>query len=376
MEPRPPKTTRPVTGAGQPVFTPPPVPTSERLASRPAWLDGQPPVAPSPTRDERGAIDPAASPTIGQSQARAVWYDPSGEAAPGMEQAAMPRSPLSPVVSPRGERRSRFLGPVLAGLLLVLVVGGVAFAVDKARDGNDQRGAANATRTAEAAALAATPVATATAKPAATVTTEAAGAAAAPKATDTAEPTPELTPTDEATPTARAATRTPTAKSSPLRAPDLLPDASDLPKGFVQTADDHYSKDEMISQLGANGAQLVDEWKWRENAYRYFDIPASADPDPKEASSITVSVHRFATKSGAAAALNGLADIVAGIGYDEVDVAKIGDGARALKTTDADGNLYVLYVRIGNFVIRFGGFSVSGDPSDVVIALAKKIASG
>jgi hypothetical protein len=358
------------------VFTPPPVPTAERLAARPAWLDDQSPAAPSPPRDERGAIDPAAAPAMGPSQARAVWYDPAGEAAPGMEQLAAPRSPLSPVVSPRGERRSRFLGPLLAALLLVLVVGGVAFAVEKARDGNNQRTAADATHTAQAAALASTPVATTTtaAQVVETPTIRPENAAAAPKATDTVESTQTPAPAAVASPTKSAPTAT--AKTGAVRAADLLPDVSVLPAGFAQTADDKYTKDQMIAQLGENGAQLVDQWKWRENAYRYFEIPASANPDPKGASSVTVSVHRFASKSGATAALKGLADILAGSGYQEVSVAKIGDQARALKSETADGNLYVLYVRTGNFVIRLGGYSVSGDSSNVVIALAKKIVNG
>ncbi|HEY7032642.1 MAG TPA: hypothetical protein VH482_14970 [Thermomicrobiales bacterium] len=373
MEPRPPKTTRPVTSPAQPVFTPPPVPTSERLAARSARLDDQPPTAPSPPRDEHGAIDPAAAPTIGSSEARTVWYDPSAEAAPGTEQPAAPRSPLSPVVSPRGERRSRFLGPLLAALLLVLVVGGAAFAVDKARDGNDERNAADATHTAQAAALAATPAATVTTA-AQVVSTPTATAAL--RATDTTAPTQAQAPAEAATPTKRTATRTATVKTSGLRAPDFLPEASDLPDGFEQTANDKYTKDEMIAQLGENGADLVDQWKWRENAYRYFEIPASADPDPKAASQVTVSVHRFANKSGATAALKGLVDIVVAGGYQEVDVEKIGDQARALTLENGDGHTYVLYVRTGNFVIRLGGFSVSGDASDVVIALAKKIVNG
>lgn len=374
MEPRPPKTTRPVTGAPPPVFTPPPVPTAERLASRPAWLDEQPPTV----RDERGTIDPAASPAGGPSPARAAWYDPSGDAAPGMEQLAAPRYPLSPVVSPRGERRNRFLGPALAALLLVLVVGGAAFAVSKARDGSDKRGAA-AAQTARAAALAATPVptVTATAIPSATATTgTGAAAGAAPAATATAIPTQGQTPADQATPTKRTAPRTPTVRASAQHAADLLPDVSLLPQGFVQTADDKYTKDQVAAQLGQNGAALLDQWKWRENAYRYFDIPASANPDPNGASSVTVSVHRFGSKTGATAALSGLADIVAAAGYQDVSVEQIGDQARALKSETADGHYYVLYVRTGTFVIRFGGFSASGDASEAVIALAKKIVNG
>src|SRR5690349_2687895 len=111
MEPRPPKTSRPATGGPPPVFSPPPVPTSERLAARPSWLDEQPPATTGQPRDDRGALDIGSTPSIAPSQARAVWFDPAGEQALGMDQPPSPRSPLSPVVAPRGERRARFLGP-------------------------------------------------------------------------------------------------------------------------------------------------------------------------------------------------------------------------------------------------------------------------
>jgi len=343
-------------------------------------MDEPAPVAPGPGRDERGALEVEPSPTIPPSQARAVWYDPTGEQAPGMDQPP-PRSPLSPVVAPRGERRARFLGPLLAALLLVLVVGGAAFAVDKARDGNDNRDAADATGTARTLAIASSPVATATTPAESTeaVKTPTKAAPTAPQATATPKPTqePAKSAAVVASPTKPAGTKGPTPRPSSLRAPDFLPAVSDLPEGFEQTADDKYSKDEMIAQLGDNGTDLVAEWEWRENAYRYFVIPESASPDPKSTSSLTVSVHRFRTRDGATAALTGLADIVlAGGEYQEVDVEKIADQSRALTSETTDGNTYVLYIRIANFVIRFGGYSATGDPSQTVIDLAKKIAEG
>ncbi|MEA2514502.1 MAG: hypothetical protein QOJ59_3989 [Thermomicrobiales bacterium] len=377
MEPRPPKTSRPASGT-PPVFTPPPVPTAERLAARSAWLDEQPPVATGQGRDERGALDLGSSPTIPPSQARSAWFDPSGEPAAGTEQAG-PRSPLMPVVSPRGERRSRFLGPLLSALLLILVVGGAAFAVDKARDGNDQRGAADATRAAQIAAPGSPPAATSTTA-AGTDETPTSGAAdtaaAPPQVSETPAPAQGDRAAEETTPTKRAATKEPTPRPSSLRAPDFLPAVGDLPEGFEQTDNGKLSKDDVIVQLGDNGGDLLAEWEWRENAFRYFAIPEAANPDPKAASQLTVSVHRFRNKTGATAALTGLADIVAANGYAEADVDKIGDQTRALKSETADGNLYVLYVRTGNFVIRLGGFSASGDSSAEVIALAEKIVGG
>jgi hypothetical protein len=267
---------------------------------------------------------------------------------------------------------------LLAALLLVLVVGGAAFAVDKARDGNEQRDAADATRAAQLAALDSSPATTATTEPESTPTTESDDAAVAPESTATPKPTrePATEPADKATPTKRAATKEPTPRPSSLRAPDFLPDLNDVPDGFVVTGDGRLSKDDVITSIGENGADLLVEWEWRENAFRYFEIPQDAEPDPKSASSLTVSVHRFKSRDGATDALSGLAEIVAATGYEEVRVDKIGDQTEALKSETADGNLFVLYVRSANFVIRLGGFSVSGDASEAVIDLAKTIVEG
>jgi hypothetical protein len=269
---------------------------------------------------------------------------------------------------------------LLAALLLVLVVGGAAFAVDKARDGNEQRDAADATRAAQLAVLDSSPAATATteAESAVSPTTESDDGAVAPEATATPKPTrePATESADKATPTKRTATKEPTPRPSSLRAPDFLPDLNDVPDGFVVTGDGRLSKDEVIGSIGENGADLLVEWEWRENAFRYFEIPQDAAPDPESASSLTVSVHRFRNRDGATDALSGLAEIVAAADYEEVKIDKIGDQTEALKSETADGNYFVVYVRSANFVIRLGGYSASGDASEAVIDLAKTIVEG
>jgi hypothetical protein len=366
MEPRPPKTTRSPSGTPSSVFTPPPVPTSERLAERSAWLDQPPPVAPGQGRDERGALDIGTTPSIAPSQARAAWYDPAGQAAPGMDLGGGGRSPLSPVVAPRGERRGRFLGPILAVLLLILVVAVAAVAVDKLRGGDDGAGA-EATRAAELVAPGSTPESTATIAAAGTPT----ASDAAP--TNTAEPTKAVA-TVEPSPTTRPPTRTPESRASgTLRAADYLPTLGDLPEGFQETKEGRLRKAEVAEQLGSDGDQLLEEWDWRENASLEFQR-ANAASD--ETFFLSVSVHRFGRSKGASDGLNGLADVLASIpdlNYEEVDVAKIGDESRAFQSESAEANQYVLYVRSGNIVYRIGGSSLTGDPSADVIALAETL---
>jgi hypothetical protein len=275
-----------------------------------------------------------------------------------------PRSPLSPVVSPRGERRGRFLGPILAALLLVLVVGGAAFAIDRAR-GDDDEGGADATRTAQTLAAAdATPESTATTAATSTPTT-ADNAGAAPsdtQPTNTAKPTEE-TAAEEPSATSQPPTPTPEAQSSgTLRAADYLPTLGDLPEGFRETGEGRLRKAEVAVQLGSEeeGMELLDEWTWRENASLEFsNSGAAAD----ETFFLSVGVHRFGRSAGASDGLNGLAEVLDSIAdpnYEEVDIDEIGDEARAFAAETADANLYVLYVRSGNIVYRIGGSSLSG----------------
>lgn len=304
------------------------------------------------------------------------------------------RSPLSPVVSPRGERRSRFLGPILAALLLVLVVGGAAFAVDKARDGNDSRGAANATSTARSVAGVASPPATETTAAGddvvATATGEAgetAGNASAAISDGTDGGEAPASPTEvaasnaaegnvsgaESTATEPAATKEPTARSSggTVRAADVLPTANDLPDGFEMTREGELKKADVVAALGEGSEESLTEWKWRENAFREFTLEGA---DPDTTFFLSVSVHRTGGKDGAEQLLDSLADVLAAIpGYEEVDVDKIGDQTRALTNSSEGANLYALYVRQGSLVIRLGGSSATGDPSADVIALAKKL---
>ena len=354
MEPRPPKSTRP---ASNPPSHLPPAPPADRFP----WTQAeQPPTAPSVT----------------PSQARAAWQDAEASPPPSLG-APYPGPALTPVAAPRGERGSPWIGPLLAAVLLLVVIGGTAFAISRARDGGDQQGAVQAAQTATRSAEiaeAATAEAAIFGTAAAATSTALAEEAAALAATTTAsareavpteveeEPTPPRTPT----PTPRA--------SSPRGVAAFLPSARDLPDGFVEVEKGEYSKADIAVQLGADGEQLLDEWRWRENSYRNFAIPEENDPNPRRVSFLSVSVHRFGSREGASTALDYLANVVASNpGYVEVEVERIGDQTRALANSASEANIYVLYVRSGAYVIRFGGSSVSGDPARDVIRLAERI---
>lgn len=360
-------------------MTPPPVPTSERIAERPAWMDETPLPA---DRYSYGPAEQTNANAFGKEAPRTAWFDPANPnalIAPGAEQGA--RSPLSTVVTPRGERRGRFLGPLLVALVLVILIGGGAFAFDKARDNKDNRDNADATRSAQLAAPSTPDDATNT--PAVTATTGAEETAAP---TATTAPTeanvaagsaPDNSTTAESPPADAEPTERPTEESnssgSTLRAADYLPTLGDLPSGFQQTAEGRLRKADVAAQLGPDGETTLEEWTWRENASLEF---TSNDAAPDETFFLSAGVHRFGRSAGASDGLNGLADVLDSIAdpnYKEVDVDKIGDEARAFAAETPDSNIYILYVRNGNIVYRVGGSSLSGDPAADVIALAETL---
>jgi hypothetical protein len=282
---------------------------------------------------------------------------------------------LTPVVAPRGERGGRYLGPILAALLLAVIIAGVAFAISRARDEDRPSAASDGTRAAGLASGSPTPAGTVTGSPAGNqsaavlATTPAGAIVASPPANERAaseEPTATRVPRQTSTPTASSG------GSSLVRAKDVLPSVRQLPEGFVVSEEGAYSKSDIASQLGENGEELLREWKWRENAYRSFLVPDDVAPDPDTTTFLIVSVHRFGGSAGARDALDFLANVLAASGYQEADAPRIGDQQRAL-TQSGDANIYVLYVRSGYYVIRIGGSSPAGDPSADVNALAEAI---
>ena len=118
----------------------------------------------------------------------------------------------------------------------------------------------------------------------------------------------------------------------------------------------------------------LEGWKWRENAYRTFEIPAASNPLASETTVVNISIHRFGEEQGAKDALNYFAeDVIATQGLEEFRIDRIGEQTRALRGDAEGSNLVVLYVRNGNYLIRIGGYSLEGDPTEDLIALAQSI---
>jgi hypothetical protein len=114
---------------------------------------------------------------------------------------------------------------------------------------------------------------------------------------------------------------------------------------------------------------LLLSWGWEENAYRIF---ASDDPPADAAGWVELSVDRFTSADGAAAALPYLAAARRNArGYHAVNVGLFADQTEAVAGEADNGDELTIYARRGNLLFRVTGISPNGDPTaDVEEALA------
>jgi hypothetical protein len=258
---------------------------------------------------------------------------------------------------------------VISGVVVaLLLIGG--FIGYKWASGDDDPGqpagaAQTATQSAALSAPAGTPNPTATVAP----------------TTATAPAEPSVTPTPEeaeATSTRSSrATRTPTPRSSSSTdIADMLPTEQDVPKGFVQTEDDTFTEQEVADGFTdpADAAAKLDEWSWRDGVSRSFEVPPDANPSNDQTTYLYVSIHRFARSSDAADAIGYFSDALAQArDLKEITIDPLGSEVIALSGGDAGSNEVGLYIRDGSRLIRVTAYSVTGEPLDDAIALAKKV---
>jgi hypothetical protein len=305
-------------------------------------------------------------------------------------------------ILPRHERGNRILRYLVAVVLLIAIVGGSAFAVTRYLDRDDGAGQTETAQTIPSTDPAnaegeggGSGLATPEADEEGSAADEAAEPASTP--TETVEETTEETvvdETDEVTPTPEGAVLAQqtgddepaqqgdqaaegetgaASNDGPVGAAGYLPEATDLGEGWSVQDEGERTREDVAVQLGDDGDALLTSWRWRENPYRNL-IRGNAANFPSEATFVSVSAHRFASQEGAAEALQYLADIVVtGQGLQDVEMEPIGDESRGLFGPSDGANLYVLYVRDGNYVIRLGGSSATGDPSELVDAVAQQL---
>ncbi len=372
MEPRPPRLSsrhpldRPSSPAAEPhptpqfAPTPGPVPVDDARARARTETVGPASAGPQPTISTAGAFPP-----FGQDQ-----------------------------LVPSRTRRRRALARGVLALLVVLVGLGTVGAVygervaDWAGDQVDQRlggddGDEDASR--GQAQILTPPATSAPLAGAASPTAVPPPRASSPVST-VASPSPSPSRSAVASPTPRpsraAGSRTPTPQSAQRPAPlaDMLPTVEDLPEnllaGFVVTQDDERTLDQVAASLGdpAETTPLLEEWGWRQNLFRTFENPGAEIPEDAT-NYVDVSLHRFGNAESTGEALDYFSDaVVAAQGLSEIRVDRVGDEVRALSgNPEGTANLVVLYVRDGPTLIRIGGSSPAGDPTEDVLALAREV---
>jgi hypothetical protein len=272
---------------------------------------------------------------------------------------------------------------LVAALLIGVLAVAAIFAATRLREGDDNRNdaAANATATREAeinevAAALGTLTAT-VAAPAPTATVPAPTATIVPPTATAVANTP--TPKGEQASGAASGTDDPTAtkKPSPPKIGEMLPTDKDVPDGFTQTDNGKLAKEEVSASFSdpADAATKLDDWQWKENVYRIYEIPADADHAADDVTYLYVSVHRFGSSDDASAALPFFAqEIESARDLHEIDIdQQLGDEMVAAAGPKDGSNEVTLYIRQGNRLIRVTAFADSGDSTDEAVKLAKKV---
>lgn len=273
------------------------------------------------------------------------------------------RSRGGPSLASLSPANLRLIGGV-AGVIIILLI--VAFMVSQLfGGGNGNATTTDRQQTREAGAI------ISTANAGLTVTADS-------QPEPTAVPT-EVPPTEDAGATTDEGNTDEPAAVETRTTNSYLPQASDLPDGFVVNDEGKRTEEEVAGSFGDAATveevtARLDEWDWRENRYRTFEIPAESNPDTSQTIALNVSIHLFRGGDAADAAMRYFADGAAAAGgYTETDGPTFGDGTIAMNRSTEFGNDYVLYIRDDEKLIRIGGFSVSGEPSADVIALAETI---
>ena len=351
----------------------------EPRPQRPRSVSGQPPrpASSDQTTQTNGSGTYATSP--GDPNANAYQqgpFDPTTFIAP--PRTEYDYSPLD--LAPPGERRKRqFVAAAVGALLIVLLAAVAVFAylMLKPDNGGKKTNDLAAAQTQVAhnqATLSAqqTVIAQAAKKETATVTVP--GAATAPAAAASSPAAAAASPASTAVVATGAGSGTASKGPTPTQLKALLPDQSIMPEGLSSVTDNERSFSDVVAALGGTPSVEANlkKWGWSGNEERSFSAPDASQLVAGATTNIVVSVHGFSSATGAKDALKLYADYLATQGYSEVQAPQVGDSARMLQSTGADGTMNVaLYVQQGNVLYRFGGSANGGDPTTNVVNIAQ-----
>ena len=147
-----------------------------------------------------------------------------------------------------------------------------------------------------------------------------------------------------------------TGPGTPVALTSFFPIALHLPQGqpFRISQRGSQSLDDLAASFSdpERARRLLLNWGWEENTLPSLSSDKALFP-LNAAGFVQLSVHRFASADGAAAALPYFAaEDRARLGYDSVDIGLFGEQAQAMKGRGYNGNDVWIYARQGNLVFR------------------------
>lgn len=184
----------------------------------------------------------------------------------------------------------------------------------------------------------------------------------------TSTPTPSPTPSPTPTPTPPL----PLEQHTSIPLASLLPDQLLLPQGqpFQLYSEGAAVFDDVYANLPdpAQARNFLISWGWQENAYRVY---TSDNPPPDATGWVELSVDRFSSADGAAAALPYYAAARReDLGDEAIYVGLFGDQTEAMSGQAINGEEVTIYARRANLLLRATGIAPHGDPTtDVYEAL-------
>lgn len=319
-----------------------------------------------------GSASPGGGSGYGTAPFDASSAPPAPPPAIGYDPDYSPGQPLTPLRGPRG---ANIVGPLLAVAALAIIVAAVAWLVSTFRDGG---GGDNATQPTAVVAIVASPTAADQQgdSPTQAAAPDQSGQPTSEAGDAQATTTPKVNrPTETGDLSGSDGTDTSgSAPSDRTRARQWLPTTRIVGEGYEQSNNGTRDASEVAVSFpnSDEAATKLAEFGWQENVFREYELSGGAGTDT---TTINVSVHRFDTEGGAKNALSYFADGGrVGQGLTEVkDAPSYGEGSVTLQGTIDGGNVYVIYIRQNDFVIRIGGFSPTGDPAATTNALAERM---
>jgi hypothetical protein len=154
----------------------------------------------------------------------------------------------------------------------------------------------------------------------------------------------------------------------------MLPSTSEVAPGLTLESEGAITAQAMPLTFPepAEAAERLARWGWQENAYRSF--VSAGEPVPGAPSSVEISLHRFATDSGAASALPYFAEARSEArGHSVVPIELMRPDEAAVVGQGAEGNEATLYLRLGNVLVRVTAVVPDGPAESVAREAANAV---